>query len=104
MTPERPRLTGAPLRASVQRNLTRGPTVRSFRAKAKTHALEALEALASLAQGAASEAVRVSAANALLDRAYGKPMSGVRAALKPKSGEDGEEVELELQWLDGTRS
>lgn len=97
MTRERKRLTGAPLRASVKREGQRGPSTRSFSATAKTHALEALEALASLAQSASSEAVRVSAANAVLDRAYGKPASGTKApAGAASSGQGGT---MEVRWL-----
>lgn len=40
---------------------------------AKTHATAALKALADIAKGGESEAARVSAAIAILDRAYGKP-------------------------------
>lgn len=40
---------------------------------AKTYTEEALETLVDVAKNARSEAARVSAANALLDRAYGKP-------------------------------
>ena len=41
---------------------------------AKEHAEKALGVLVQIAQGGESEAARVSAANAILDRAYGKPM------------------------------
>lgn len=93
----RKKLTGAPLRASEEREIKRGPSQRSFSAKAKRHALAALDSLAALAQGAASEAVRVSAANAVLDRAYGKPTSGARAAAgAPAQGQSGS---LEVRWL-----
>jgi hypothetical protein len=95
MTHEREKLRGAPLRASEKRN--RGPTAASFQSRAKTHAEDALEALAALAKNAASEAVRVSAANALLDRAYGKPASGVA---KPEKGGDGQRGPIELRWVD----
>lgn len=40
---------------------------------AKEHAEKALRVLVQIAQGGESEAARVSAANAILDRAYGKP-------------------------------
>jgi hypothetical protein len=97
MSGVRKKLTGAPLRASEEREIKRGPSSRSFSAKAKLHALEALDALASLAKGAASEAVRVSAANAMLDRAYGKPASGVKAAHGSSTGVYTGPVEV--QWL-----
>lgn len=102
MTHERHKLSGAPLRASEKRNIARGPTAPSLRAQARTHALEALEALASLAKGAASESVRVSAANALLDRAYGKPASGAAKALQAK--DDGDDEGVEVEWLPAGRS
>ena len=40
---------------------------------AKTHTEEALETLVDVAKNGRTDAARVSAANALLDRAYGKP-------------------------------
>lgn len=40
---------------------------------AKDHAAEALEVLVAIAKRGESESARVSAANAILDRAYGKP-------------------------------
>jgi hypothetical protein len=40
---------------------------------AKDHAEAALNVLVEIAQGGESEGARVSAANAILDRAYGKP-------------------------------
>jgi hypothetical protein len=40
---------------------------------AKEHAEKALGVLVQIAQSGESEAARVSAANAILDRAYGKP-------------------------------
>jgi hypothetical protein len=40
---------------------------------AKTHTVEALETLIDVAGNGRTDAARVSAANALLDRAYGKP-------------------------------
>lgn len=41
---------------------------------AKDHAAQALKTLADIAKSGQSEAARVSAAVAILDRAYGKPM------------------------------
>jgi hypothetical protein len=40
---------------------------------ARDHAQDALAALVDIAREGASEAARISAANAILDRAYGKP-------------------------------
>lgn len=59
---------------------------------AKVHAPAALKTLATIASKGESEAARVSAANALLDRAYGKPPQAVQV-----SGEDG--GPLEIRWL-----
>jgi hypothetical protein len=98
MSRRRQHLAGVPLRASEEREIKRGPSARSFSAKAKLHALGALDSLASLAQSAASEAVRVSAANAVLDRAYGKPVSGARAPSSPSTG--GHTGPMEVRWLD----
>lgn len=44
---------------------------------AKDHAEQALQVLVNIALSGESEAARVSAANAILDRGYGKPMQGV---------------------------
>ncbi|MFC0246418.1 hypothetical protein ACFOLL_04445 [Falsochrobactrum ovis] len=44
---------------------------------AKEHAEQALQVLVNIALSGESEAARVSAANAILDRGYGKPMQGV---------------------------
>jgi hypothetical protein len=94
----RQKLTGAPLRMSEKREIKRGPSRRSFQAKARLHAEKALDSLASLSESAASEAVRVSAANAVLDRAYGKPASGAKATSSPTTG--GYSGPVEVRWLD----
>ena len=44
---------------------------------AKQHSDTALKALTSIAENGLSEAARVSAANSLLDRAYGKPVQAM---------------------------
>ncbi len=44
---------------------------------AKDHAEQALQVLVEIALDGESEAARVSAANAILDRGYGKPIQGV---------------------------
>ena len=44
---------------------------------AKAHAVSAIESLAQIAVSGESESARVSAANALLDRGYWKPVQGV---------------------------
>jgi hypothetical protein len=104
MTRERKRPAGASPCAPAQdeaKPKSKSPP-KSIRAAAKTHALEALETLASLAQSAASESVRVSAANAVLDRAYGKPVTGARTAASKPAGEITGDVEV--QWLDDSES
>lgn len=73
-----------------------------FRLAAQGHALEALEALAWLVKNASSEAVRVSAANALIDRAYGRAAQAVRVG--GEGAEDGQGVSLTVQWLDPAKS
>ncbi len=102
MTRERKRPAGASPCAPEKNETKPKPAPRSIRAAAKTHALEALETLASLAQNAASESVRVSAANAVLDRAYGKPVTGARTAAGKPVGDAMGEVEVE--WLDPEKS
>jgi hypothetical protein len=105
---ERRRLTGAPLRASVARQSK--PRKRSIKtvvkSQAEQQAEKALEALAWLAEHASSEAVRVSAANAVLDRALGKPMTGARPVRVSRQA-PAEPIgpgELEVVWLDQERS
>ncbi len=98
---ERQRLSAAPRRASVSRNekiVRRGVALRE---KAQSHALKALEALVWLAENAASESVRVSAANAVLDRAHGKPAPASRGA---NALDEADEGGLEVQWLAPARS
>jgi hypothetical protein len=73
-----------------------------FRQTAQEHALNALEMLAWLMANANSEAVRVSAANALIDRAHGRAAQAVRVDGEA-SGEDGQ-VSLTFTWLDPAKS
>ena len=87
-----------PLPDEVAATAPRDPAA-EFHALAVYHARQALETLAVLANGASSEAVRVSAANAIIDRAYGKPAPGARAVRRDENG-DGEPVELTITWLD----
>jgi hypothetical protein len=49
---------------------------RDLASQAKEHVGLALSVLADIAKAGLSESARVSAANALLDRAYGKPIQG----------------------------
>jgi hypothetical protein len=96
-------LTDAPARAPMRRGGKKALTAAAFRARAQAHALEALEALVWLAENATSESVRVSAANAVLDRAHGKPMAGARAA-EEEDDAGGENSVLKVRWLDPARS
>jgi hypothetical protein len=48
---------------------------------AKTYTEEALQTLVDLARNGRTDAARVSAANALLDRAYGKPIASTEKPL-----------------------
>jgi hypothetical protein len=73
-----------------------------FRQAAQGHALAALESLAWLMANANSEAVRVSAANALIDRAHGRAAQAVRVGGEGV-GEDGQ-VSLTFTWLDPAKS
>lgn len=57
---------------------------------ARSHAPTALDALASIASAGQSEGARVSAATALLDRAYGKPRQAVE-----HTGKDGGPIQTE---------
>jgi len=99
MINDRKRLAAAPLRASVRRHQKQERVTVSFRSEAQVHALKALETLTWLSENATSESVRVSAANAVLDRAHGKPASGGWAAARFQYEEAGESEVLEVQWL-----
>lgn len=113
MSPRR-KLTGAPLRASEKRQSDEPESAASepepiritiaLRESAQTHAEEALTALVELVRGASSEHVRVAAANAILDRALGKPLPGAKAADDLASEEDMEEGPLVVRWLDPEKS
>ena len=52
---------------------TPNKATKEIRELAREYTIEALEALYEIATGGESEAARVSAANAILDRGYGKP-------------------------------
>ena len=54
---------------------------------AKDHAELALQVLVDIATSGEAESARVSAANAILDRAYGKPVQGVTLAGTGDKGE-----------------
>ena len=55
---------------------------------ARQYTEEALQTLASIMQASESDAARVSAANAILDRGYGKPSTVLTG------GEDGEAIRI----------
>jgi hypothetical protein len=79
----------------------------AFREAAQGHALKALEMLAELMVTANSEAVRVSAANALIDRAYGRAAQAVRVGGQNPGGMGADEeghVSLTFTWLDPAKS
>lgn len=61
---------------------------------ARQYAPAALEELARLAREAESEQARVSAANSILDRAYGKPAQAIVGG-----DEDEREIQLAVRWL-----
>lgn len=54
-----------------------GKAKRALAEMARDHAEAALRTLADIASNGESEAARVSAANAILDRAYGKPPQAI---------------------------
>ncbi len=61
---------------------------------AKQYAQAALEALNEIMTGGESESARVAAANAILDRAYGKPAQAVAF-----QGDEKKPVKMEISWL-----
>ncbi len=79
-------------------------TAAEVRKSAQDYAGEALDALADLMRNAASESVRVSAANALLDRAHGRPAAATKAAAAADGGTASEAVNYTFRWLDPSTS
>ncbi len=77
-----------------------------FRSAAQGHALKALGVLADLMDTASSETVRASAANSVIDRAYGRVAQAVRGGGSTGSeGVEGVEgVELSIAWLNPEKS
>src|SRR5215469_2503847 len=61
----------------------------ALRQSAQDHAQEALDALVALVRQASSEHVRVAAANAILDRALGKPLPGAKVVADEADAEEG---------------
>jgi hypothetical protein len=106
MTDWRERRLGPRVRARLEKDERKAqrdgggtPTIFVIRVAARTHAEKAVDALATLMERASSEHVRVAAANAILDRAIGKPLSGAQAAEEDEEDEGGA---IEIQWLSGT--
>ncbi len=95
MTETRRRLRGAYVRVSLRRERRWVRNMMEFRDAAETLALEALNVLASLARSAASEHVRVSAAKAVIERAYGRPPPGCNALADE---EPTKPRRLEVRW------
>lgn len=62
---------------------------------ARSHAETAIAVLVQVARASESDAARVSAANAVLDRGYGKPPQAVEHA-----GKDGEPIKLDVAVSD----
>jgi len=78
------------------------PVIFALRSEARNHAEKALNALANLMEAAASEHARISAANAILDRGYGRPMTGAQAAEYEPDDDDeteDEDDDFEVVWL-----
>src|ERR1051325_6261857 len=67
---------------------------RELREIAQVYSGEALETLAHLMRSAVSEATRLSAANALLDRAYGKPTQMTDGVSPPSDPAEMSDAEL----------
>ena len=102
MATVRRRWSATHVQGAVGQQEQRAATMTTFREAAQGHALEALETLAWLAKNASSEAVRVSAANAVIDRAHGRPIPGSRAGSEDDADE-GDGIP-EVRWLDPAKS
>ena len=88
--------TGQPLSGSTNRSSTEQS--QRLSELAKTYTEEALDTLVDVARNGRTDAARVSAANALLDRAYGKP-----AVKEEKEIVDLPPVVIELTGSRGSR-
>ena len=66
---------------------------------AREYTPQALETLRSICADGESEAARVSAANALLDRGYGKPTTHVSADMTHQPAVRGESIEDTAAWI-----
>lgn len=73
-----------------------------FRKAAQRQALRALKVLAWLMDHASSESVRASAANSVIDRAYGRAAQAVRVG--GSGGEEAEGVEVSFTWQNPEKS
>src|SRR5215208_4375802 len=76
---------------------------RGLREIAQAYTVEAIEALAHRMRSAESEAARLSAANALLDRAYGKPTQMIDGVSSPTDPAEMSEAELMAIIAQGQR-
>lgn len=82
-------------RKKGSRNKATDAQLGSLTELAQSHAALALHALVQIAQSGESEAARVSAANAILDRGYGKPPQALEHA-----GKDGGPVVIQINGKD----
>ena len=67
---------------------------------AREYTPQALETLRSICADGESEAARVSAANALLDRGYGKPTTHVSADMTHQPAVHRESIEETAAWIE----
>lgn len=86
-TPQTPEIRGLDTLGGAEAAIPAGPV--SAKIIAQEYAPAALDCLATIVKSGGSESARVSAAVALLDRAYGKPAQAV-------TGEDGGPIELSV--------
>ncbi|BAH98978.1 hypothetical protein WSS15_03310 [Acetobacter pasteurianus] len=89
------RKTGTPKTGGRQKG-TPNKATREIKEIAQAYTDTAIATLAFIAENGESEAARVSAANSILDRAYGKP----RLALE-HSGPDGQAIEVKGAGVSG---
>jgi hypothetical protein len=85
------RAPGTPNKATIRQKGT-------LEELARAYTEQALATLAQICTAGESEAARVAAANALLDRGYGKPSQSVE-----HSGKDGEEIKMNVTMREVAR-
>lgn len=89
-------------RKKGSRNKATDEQLGSLTDMAQSHAPLALEALVSIAHGGESEAARVAAANAILDRGYGKPVQGVEHEISGSlTTQSDDQIDARLSYLLG---